>query len=145
MLHPAILVAQLLAPNPIIGTWNISFAAGTRIEDGQPTTIMGTGKLTIEQIGDSLIAQLVANPIEGRPARPPARLAAAAGDGAVVFVSTSTATVNINGNEHTAISVSTWSLSATGDTLEGTVERRLEGFDAPSAGAQPVTGTRSKS
>ena len=66
--------------NPIVGTWKISFAAGTRIENGTPTTITGTGSLVVQLQGDSLIARLIPDPIEGA-ARPEARMAAPGGAG----------------------------------------------------------------
>lgn len=133
----------LAQANPIVGDWKISFAAGTRVENGTPTTITGTGKLIVKLQGDSLIARLIPDPIEGA-ARPESRLAAPSGTGKVTFVSRGQAQVNMNGDMKEVTSISTWTLNANGDALEGTVERRLEGMDAPSRGPQPVTGTRIK-
>jgi hypothetical protein len=113
-----------------------------RIENGTPTAITRTGKLTVAAQGDSLIATLVTDPADGHPNRPDVRLATKAGTGDAVFVQRSTAKLNINGAEQEAISISTWTLIAKGNTLEGTVARKIEGVDAPSAGPQPVTGTR---
>ncbi len=48
----------------------------------------------------------------------------------------------MNGVEREAISISTWVLTATGDSVSGTVQRRLEGM---AMGPQPpgsLTGTR---
>jgi hypothetical protein len=129
--------------HPIVGSWKVSFAAGTRIENGTPTTITGTGKLIVQLQGDSLIARLIPDPIEGAT-RPESRLAAPTGAGTVVFLQRGTARVNNNGEEKEVTSISTWTLTATGDALEGTVERRLEGMDVPSRGPQPVSGTRLK-
>ena len=64
--------------------------------------------------------------------------------GKVFFIQRGMARVNLNGEEKEVTSISTWTLVAKGDALEGTVERRLEGMDAPSRGPQPVTGTRLK-
>ena len=129
--------------NPIVGSWQVTFAAGTRVVNGTPTTVTGTGKLIVQLLGDSLIARLVPDPIEGA-ARPESRLAAPSGAGKVVFVSKGKAHVNANGEEKEVTSISTWTLTATGDKLEGTVERKLEGMDAPSRGPQPVSGSRIK-
>ena len=129
--------------NPIVGTWKVTFVAGTRIANGTPTSINGTGKLIVEAQGDSLIARLIPDPIEGA-ARPESRLAAATGAGKVTFTSRGQAQVNMNGEMKEVTSISTWSLTAQGDALEGTVERRIEGMEMPSRGPQPVTGTRIK-
>ena len=133
----------LAQANPLVGSWKVTFAAGTRIENGTPTTINGTGKLIVGVQGDSLIARLIPDPIEGA-ARPESRLTAASGAGRIVFISKGKAQVNANGDVKDVTSISTWILSATGDALTGTVERRIEGMDAPSRGPQPVSGTRIK-
>ena len=129
--------------NPIIGSWKVSYVAGTRFENGTPTVINGTGKLVVQVQGDSLIARLIPDPIEGA-ARPESRLTAPSGSGKVVFISSGKAQVNTNGEVKEVTSISTWTLTANGDELSGTVERRIEGLDAPSRGPQPVSGTRIK-
>ena len=131
--------------HPLVGTWNLRYAAGTRIENGTPTVISGTGKLIVQLQGDSLIARLIPAPIDGGPARPESRMAARTGPRPVVFIQRGVARVNLNGEEKEATSISTWTLDAKGDALEGTVERRLEGRETPSRCPQPVTGTRVKS
>jgi hypothetical protein len=129
---------------PLVGVWQISFPAGARIENGTPTPIMATGVLTVEAKDDSLVADLVTDPSPDLPARPPVRLVAKAGTGDAVFISRSKATIRTNDSAREATVVSTWTIGAKGDTLGGTVERKLEGFDAGSQGPQPVTGTRRK-
>lgn len=52
------------------------------------------------------------------------------------------ARLNMNGEERIATAISTWTLSAEGDALRGTLERRIDGMDLPVPPAQPVTGTR---
>ena len=149
---PSLLVAAALGggtgtvsaqADPIVGTWKISFAAGTRMENGVATIITGTGKLVVQVQGDSLIGRLIPDPIEGA-ARPESRMAAPTGAGKAVFVQRGQARVNMNGEEKEVTSISTWTLTVDGDELKGTVERRLEGMDAPSRGPHPVTGTRLK-
>jgi hypothetical protein len=116
-----------------------------RIDDGHATPLIATGLLTVEIKEDSLIASLVTNPSPDIPARPPARLVAGLTTGDAVFVSRTEARLNINGEERKATAVSTWMLRATGDSLGGTVERRLEGFEMGNQGPQPVSGIRQKS
>lgn len=130
--------------HPLVGVWQVSFAGGMRIENGAPTPILRTGKLTVAIQGDSLIGTLVTDPMPDLPTRPPVRLATKAGPGNATFLQRSKVTINMNGNEQEATSVSTWILAATGDQLEGSVDRKIEGFDGPGGGAQPVTGKRVK-
>jgi hypothetical protein len=52
----------------------------------------------------------------------------------------------MNGDMKTATVVSTWSLTVRGDSLVGTVERKLKGYDmGEDQPAQAVKGTRKKS
>lgn len=129
---------------PLVGVWQVSFPVGARIQNGTPTPIMATGVLTVEAKGDSLVADLVTDPSPDLPARPPIRLAARAGTGDAVFISRSKATIRANESEREATVMSTWTIGAKGDTLAGTVERKLEGFDAGNQAPQPVAGTRRK-
>jgi hypothetical protein len=116
-----------------------------RIEDGSATPLIATGLLTIEVKDDSLIGNLVTNPSPDVPARPPARLAARVTVGEAVFVSQTEARLNMNGEERKATAVSTWTLRAAGDSIGGTVERKLEGIEMGNQGPQPVSGVRQKS
>jgi len=125
-----------------VGTWDLNFPVGMQIENGAPALIMGTGVLTIEAQQDSLIGTLVTNPPPGMPARPPARLAAKAGPGEVVFVSRTMAQMNSNGEEREIAVVSTWRLKVTADSIAGTVERSIEGLDVGPQQPGPVTGAR---
>jgi hypothetical protein len=129
---------------PLIGEWKITYPGEIRMQDGVVEAIMVTGKLVVRSEGDSLIATLATEPSPQLPARPTLRLATKVGTGDAVFVSRSRATLNINGEERQATSVSTWTLKATGDVLEGSVERRLEGMESPGPGPHPIKGTRLK-
>ena len=131
--------------HPLVGVWQVTYPAGSRNENGIITAIMATGVLTVEAARDSLVATLVTDSSAEGPARPPLRFAAPAKPGDAVFVSHGKATLNINGSTRGAISVSTWTLGAKGDTLVGRVERTLVGVDAEPQEAQPVTGRRRKS
>jgi hypothetical protein len=136
--------SSLAAQQRLVGVWEVSYMAGMRVENGVETSIPGSGVLTITAQGDSLVGELVSNPLPDRPARPPLRLAALAGGKQATFVSRSKATVRRNGAESDVTVISTWTLAAQGDSLRGTVERNLEGFEQGSHGAQPVTGHRRK-
>lgn len=129
---------------PLVGTWKVSYAVETRVQNGEASVVMGSGVLTIAADRDSLIGNLVTDPIPDSPQRPPVRLAAKNGDGEIPFTSRSTATLNLNGNERQATVVSTWTLRATGDSLSGMLARKLEGFNAPPPPPQPLSGTRRK-
>jgi hypothetical protein len=144
LMFPLTISAQSHA---LVGSWSVRYPAGIRHENGVATPITGTGTFAVVQQGDSLVATLTPNPVEGQPTRPPVRMASVATAGEVTFVTRGTATLNMGGESRQATSVSTYVLRANGDTLEGTIERRLEGVDdlplAPQP-AQPVTGTRIK-
>ena len=129
------------APHPLVGAWKVDFPGGMRVQNGVSTPIRLTGKFTVEAQGDSLIGTLVADPSD-QGTRPPLRLAAKSMDGSVTFVSRSPVTVNMNGVEQKGTAVATWTLGVEGDQLEGTVDRKLEGVSGPSAGPQPISGTR---
>ena len=129
---------------PLVGSWQVHFQSGMRIENGEATPLFATGTLTVQPVADSLIGTLTTDPAPDMPARPPVRLAAKASSGEATFIANSKATINVNGAESDAAVVSTWILRAKGDSLLGTVERKI---DSPHAGPQepkPVTGVRKK-
>jgi len=128
--------------SPLVGTWKVVYPAGRTIDNGIETQIVATGSLVVVSTGDSLIGTLTVQPSAEVPARPPARMAARAGAGPATFVAQTKATININGNERETTAVSTWVLVAKGDSLSGTVSRRLEGMEGYSSGAEEVVGSR---
>ena len=130
--------------SPFAGTWQLSYPIGMQVDNGVATPILGTGVLTVEMTGDSLIATLVTDPVPDMPARPPARLAAKAGSGTVTFVSHASGKASMNGEERDINVVSTWVLTVTGDAIAGTVQRQIEGFAGMGQEPQPVTGKRQK-
>lgn len=111
----AILLAALLIPapagapqaHPLVGVWKISYPGGMRIENGSPTVITFTGKLTVESKGDSLIGTVVTDPPPDLPPRPDIRLASKLAPGDVIFLQRSKATINANGDQREVTSVST--------------------------------------
>lgn len=149
MLRALVMLALVASPlsaqeAPHVGKWKVTFPAGMRVENGSATAINGTGTLTIERVNDSLIGTLVVDPIPDLPARPNNRMAAKADGGAeVTFTSIANGTVTINGEDRPITTVSTWKLQVKGDSLSGTVERRIQGaMPLPGQGPQPVTGVR---
>ncbi len=128
--------------SPLVGVWQLSYPAGIRMENGARTVMMGKGRLTVAIEGDSLVGTLVSEPMPDAPPRPPARMSAPMGSGSRTFVARTKATLNLNGEEREATAVSTWTLTAAGDSLSGTVERRIDGFPVAAQDPQPVSGTR---
>jgi hypothetical protein len=125
----------------------VQYPGGMRHEDGEVIMIAATGTLTVEVQGDSLVATLVQNPSDQLPTRGPLRMATTRGANATEFVTRANAQVNIHGAVRQATSVSTWTLTATGETLNGTLARRIEGIDdveLPATDPQPVSGTRAR-
>jgi hypothetical protein len=146
----ALLLAALVLPrlahaqsHPLVGEWSVSYVGGMRIENGERVPLTVKGVLTVATEGDSLIATLKSEPIEGQPARPPARFAAKSAAGKVTFVQRSEATLNMNGEQSKRTAISTYILEATVDTLTGTLARQIEGLDIPIE-PQPFNGTRAK-
>ena len=131
--------------HPLVGAWDIEYAAGMRVDNDGPAPIMAKARMTVVAEGDSLIATVKTVPPEGMSARADMRLATKIAPGQVTFVYRSQVRMNINGDESTRESVSTWLLDVTGDSLTGTMARQIGGGDMPGGGPQPVTGTRAKS
>ena len=135
--------AHAQASSPLIGTWNIEYERGRRVENDVVTPVMGTATLTIQQRGDSLIATLVVPPRPDGTATPPSTAAAKAGSGSHVFRQQQEIRLNMNGEAITRTATLTWTLQADGDTLSGTLLREIA--DMPvAAEPTPVKGTRSK-
>ena len=137
---PSVAAAQ----SPFVGVWSLEFPVSTLIIDGVATVVTGTGHVTFAVRGDSLIGQLVTDPVEGERPRLPLRLAGLVGRASTVLESRRDGTVNLHGEERPILVVSTWRLTAQQDSLIGTVELRVEGFDVPDQGAQPVKGARQR-
>jgi hypothetical protein len=107
--------------------------------------VMMKGKLVVESVGDSLIATLKTEPTADIPERPPLRMATKAAGSPVVFVHKSQATLRMGSEESQRTAISTWTFKADGDSLEGTLERAIEGIEMQMGGPQAFKGTRAKS
>lgn len=143
-LMAAPVVAIAAQDHPLVGGWKITYAGGVRVENGASTPIEATARLTVEAQGDSLIAHFVPDPIDGRT-RPPFRVAALRRSGEVTFIQTSEATLNFGGGDQTRTATTRWTLMVSGDAIDGTIERSIEGLNMPTGGPQPVSGTRQRS
>lgn len=144
VLLSVIVVTPAVAQNSLAGVWKVSYPAGTRVENGEQSPIMGTGKLQIEARGDSLIAQFQADPAPDLPARGPVRLSGVAGPGPVALIVHQTTFVEVNGTQRPIGFTSTWMLEAKGDSLTGTLSHHV---DDPTVSAQnpgPVRGLRQR-
>jgi hypothetical protein len=139
---PGVLAAQ---SHPLAGSWDISIPVGANIENGVTTQIFANGAVSFGVEGDSIIGTLKVEPPPGVPARPPARLAAGVAAAPSVFVVNSQATIDINGVESTRKVTSTYTMTAQGDALEGTVAREIEGGDLARLEPQTFRGKRAKS
>lgn len=129
---------------PLVGAWRITYPGELRMRNGVADPVMVNGTLTFQTQGDSLVAELVTDPSPDLPPRPTLRLAARSNAGDPVFVTRSKATLRMNGSEREATVVNTWTFGVKGDSLAGSVDRKLEGVDAPGAGPLPITGSRRK-
>lgn len=134
--------APLAAQSPLVGTWRVTYPAGARIENGERTVIMANATLQVSATGDSLVGTLANDPSPDMPERPPVRLAGVAGKGPVSLVSNSSGSINMNGQQRAITVISTWSLEVRGDSLLGTVARRVEGVELPENEPGEVRGAR---
>jgi hypothetical protein len=129
--------------HPLAGRWEVDYERGKRIENGEVTVIRGAATLTLELRGDSLVGTLVRPATPEQPAPDSLRFAGKATAGGAVFAVKTVAMNNDNGEITSREAVMTWTLSATGDALEGTLLFSVTGMDFP-AEPTPVKGTRVK-
>jgi hypothetical protein len=139
LLLPGVAIGQV--PHPLVGTWSIEYERGRRVENGEVTPIMGTGRLTIEQRGDSLVATFAPPARPDGTVPPPSTTSARIATPEVVFTQEQSVTINMNGEEQVRRITLTWSLTASGDALSGTLRRDLPMSPEPLP-PTPVKGTR---
>lgn len=119
------------APTALLGNWSIEFERGRRMENGEATITMGTGKLAITQSGDSLLATFDMGPRPDGSSAPPSTVGGRMMPAGAVFVQKQTVQVNMNGDLQTREITLTWTLQANGDVLTGTLGRALATRDEP--------------
>ena len=137
-----LLAAPLAAQGSVVGSWKISYPAGTRVENGEQTAIMGTALLRIERSGDSLVGELVPDPMPDAPARPPSRMGGREAGGVATLVRHFTATLEVNGASQQVAGTSTWRLEVRGEALEGTLSHEVDAMGVMAQDPGPVRGTR---
>jgi hypothetical protein len=147
-LLPALLLSLLpmvagAQAHPLVGTWEVTYAAGFEIENGRARAIEATGTLAITATADSLIAVLTTPPVEGLITRPPSRFATAhTTSWPVRFEQRSPATITINDVDQERTAISRWEFTVDGDLLGGSVSRGIEGFPSPTDAPRPLRGKR---
>ena len=129
------------APGALPGNWSIDFERGRRMENGQATSIMGIGKVTIRESGDSLLAIFDMGPRPDGTVVPPSTVGGRMTPAGAVFVQKQTVDVNMNGAVQTREITLTWTLQADGDVLTGTLGRAMAMRDEPLP-PTPVKGKR---
>jgi hypothetical protein len=129
------------APDALLGKWTIEFERGRRMENGEATIMMGTGKVTITQSGDSLLATFDMGPRPDGTSAPPSTVGGRMMPAGAVFVQKQTVEVNMNGDVQTREITLTWTLQANGDVLTGNLGRALPMRDEPLP-PSPVKGKR---
>lgn len=139
---PILAAAPVAAQESLVGTWNVIYPAGVQVENGQQTTVMGSGTLTIAAQGDSLIGDFVPDPVPELETRGPTRMAAPRSSGKVPLVTRSMMVLDVNGEQRGITLTSTWELEARGDSLAGTLSHRVEGADVAAQKPGPVRGSR---
>ena len=130
--------------HPLAGAWDIEYERGMRMENGEATPILGKATLTLELRGDSLVGTLVRPAAPEQPAPPPERISARGTATGAEFVVKTQLTMNLNGEVSTHDAVMTWTLTATGDVLEGTMQRTITGMESMASRSR-VKGVRIKS
>jgi len=136
--------AHAQSTSPLIGTWDIEYQRGQRIENGEVTAVMGKGVIIIAQSGDSLLATFKQPPRPDGTPVPDAIIGGRDSNGSAVFVQKLSAQMNMNGDVRTVEGKATWTLQATGDTMSGSVIRDIPMMPV-AAEPSPVKGTRAKS
>ena len=132
------------AAPPVLGAWEIEYARGQRVGPDGTENIMAKGKMTIVQSGDSLIATLELPPRPDGTPTPAATVGGRLNGGNAVFVQKQKVTLNINGETQQADAIVTWTLTAAGDALTGSIAREVP-MMGNMATPSPVTGMRLKS
>ncbi len=128
--------------SPLVGKWTIEFERGRRVEDGQVSSVMAKGTMTVTQQGDSLIATFDLPPRDDGTPVPSMRIVGTDGPQGAVFVQVQKITLNMNGEATTHDAKVTWSMKATGDTLTGSIAREMPMMEPQEPG--PLKGTRLK-
>lgn len=134
--------AQAQDKPAVVGSWTIDYELGRRIENDVVTPIHAKGLLTITQDGDSLIAALkVDSRSDGQRVPNPTTFGGKKTMAGAVFTQKQQVRMNRNGEESTLDITVTWTVSADGSDLKGTIARSGAGMPESMEPAQ-LTGKR---
>lgn len=143
---PITLMAQ---SHPLNGDWSLVFVAEAPGQDGHGGHGSLTGTLSVVASGDSIVATIATKSADGHASSAPIRMLArlSANDATAVFVVREQRQLNLGGETRYATIVSTWNFRAIGDSLAGTVDRRvtgIEGVHIEPGEPQQITGARQR-
>jgi hypothetical protein len=127
----------------LLGRWNAEWELGRVVENDVVTPVMANGLITVESRGDSVVATiLVTKRSDGRPAPTNAiTLTGKATARGAEFMQKQTVRLNMNGEEQTREVTVTWTLSANGDQLSGSMLREMP-FVSETPAPSEIKGTR---
>ncbi len=128
----------------IVGSWNIEYERGRRVENDVVTPVMGKGVITVSSQGDSLVAVLTSGPTPSGATPLPMTFSGRLTPAGALFVQKQQSRVVMNDQEQLVNVTVTWTLSANGDALSGTLLREAPMLPE-AAQPTPVTGSRVKS
>lgn len=133
----------LMQSHPLIGEWAVRMPVGVRLEGGANTDIVSPGTLRVTAAGDSLIGILQLDALENRPRPRERRLAGVRSGETVTFAYAATAQISENGETTTRPVITTYTLTAHGDSLSGLLKRVVESSGhLPDLPEQRISGTR---
>ncbi len=136
--------SALAAQSPlIVGSWNIEYERGRRVENDVVTPVMGKGVLTVTSHSDSLVAVLTSGPTPSGATPPPMTFSGRLTPAGALFVQKQQSRVVMNDEQRVVDVTVTWTLSANGDTLSGTLLREAPMLPE-AAQPTPVSGSRIK-
>jgi hypothetical protein len=134
---PSVGSAQI---HPLVGQWNVSVETLVPPREGSASTINRKGMLAVHLAGDSLIATMTLEPVDGMPTPSAQRLAAARRDGKVVFVKSAEASLSGQRDRLARTATVTYTFDVHGDTLAGSMSITVPGI--PEIPARAISGTR---
>jgi hypothetical protein len=113
--------------HPLVGLWKLRIPTGVRGPAGSPTMVDRAGTLSIETVGDSLVALMTLAPVADVASRT-MRMSAANRTGKVAFTYGSEARLSNGSDERAAQAWSTYVFEAVGDSLSGVLSQEIEGI-----------------
>ncbi len=141
----ATLSAAPLAAQPaasLVGKWTVEWEAGRRVENGVPSPIHATGVFTVVTSGDSLLGTMeVTKRSDGSAPPKPFTIGGRMTASGAAFRQVSQARMVSNGEEMSREAITTWTVRANGDQLEGSLSREITGMQI-NVEPSPIKGKR---